>query len=149
VPEPVLEEPDPEPQAEAAESPFSFMPGPTPDLPSSQLPEQIPPVQGYQTPPQLARDIEFFNSASKDIIRALIAENGQLKNEAETGRERLAELESEMAELLICLGEETAKNAELEQCVENLKQGAPGHPRVCDDRSQAADDTEVAFDLHL
>ena len=149
VPEPVLEEPDPEPQAEAAESPFSFMPGPTPDLPSSQLPEQIPPVQGFQTPPQLTRDIEFFNSASKDIIRALIAENGQLKNEAETGRERLAELESEMAELLICLGEETAKNAELEQCVENLKQGAPGHPRVCDDRSQAADDTEVAFDLHL
>ena len=137
-------EPEPEPQAEAEAPPFSFMPGPIPELPPSQVPAQVPPVPGFQTPPQLARDVEFFNSASKDIIQALIAENSQLKNESKADRDRLAELESEMAELLVCLGEETAKNAELEECVEKLKQGAPGHSHVSDDRLQ---DAEVAFEI--
>jgi len=138
-------EPEPEPQAEAPS--FSFMPGQIPELPQSQVPVQIPPVPGFQTPPQLARDVEFFNSASKDIIQALIAENSQLKNESKADRDRLAELESEMAELLICLGEETAKNTDLEECVEKFKQGAPGHSHASDDRLQAAEDAEVAFEI--
>jgi len=75
----------------------------------------------------LARDIEFFNSASKDIIQALIAENNILKKESKADRLRLAELESEMAELLVCLGEESAKCEALQEDIDKREQSGPEH----------------------
>ena len=113
----------PEVESLSEAPPFVFPTlAPSPALESSHT---LGPVQSFHTPPQLARDIEFFNSASKDIIQALIAENNILKNESKADRLRLAELESEMAELLVCLGEESTKCEALQEVMDKREQSGP------------------------
>lgn len=130
--EQVLDPADPpgiQPEAESvSEAPPFVFPTLAP-LPALEPSHALGPAQSFHTPPQLTRDIEFFNSASKDIIQALIAENSTLKKESKADRLRLAELESEMAELLVCLGEESAKCEALQDVVDKREQGGPerGH----------------------